>query len=222
MYAVGQIADILAFRAHLVPVGEDQLPHIELTREVARRFNIAYCGVDPHAEDADHEKLGGAFPVPEGKVGRVAKLMGIDGSPKMSKSLGNTIFLSDTPKQVRKKCNKIYTGRQSAADPGVIEGNPLWQYHDAFNPDEAEVAEMKALYRDGKIGDGDCKKRLAECLNELLEPMRQRRAELEADPDRVMDVLRTGTRKANDVAEDTLWRAKEAMKYDFFPRALKL
>lgn len=221
MYPVGQVADILAFRAAAVPVGEDQVPHIEMTRELARRFNITYCGVDPKAEDADHA-MRGVFPVPAAMVGRVARLIGTDGKNKMSKSLDNAIFLSDSPKQVQQKCAKIFTGRMSATDPGVIEGNPLWQYHDVFNPNQAQVAEMKDRYRAGKIGDGDCKKRLAEVVNAFLDPIRQRRAQLEADPGRVLQVLHDGTARANAVAEETLWLAKQAMKFDFFPRKLDL
>ena len=121
LYAVGQTADILAFRAHGVPVGEDQVPHIELTREVARRFNQMYCGVSDQAEDDDHEKLGGVFPVPRADVGRVGRLVGTDGKEKMSKSLNNAIFITDTAKQIKKKLGKLYTGRQSANDPGDTE-----------------------------------------------------------------------------------------------------
>ncbi len=221
MYPVGQVADILAFRPAYVPVGEDQVPHIEMCRELARRFNITYCGIDPQAGDEEHAKKG-VFPVPEVKVGRVARLVGIDGSAKMSKSLGNAILLSDDAKTVQKKCNKIFTGRQNPTDPGKIEGNPLWDYHTIFNPNKDEVAQMKALYREGKIGDGECKKRLAEVLNAMLEPIRQRRAGLEAHPDRVLEILRDGTARANAVAEETLWSAKKAMHFDFFPRDLRL
>lgn len=221
MYPVGQVADILAFRPEAVPVGEDQVPHIEMTRELARRFNITYCGVDPKLDDPAHAHKG-VFPVPEVIVGRIARLMGIDGKNKMSKSLGNAILLSDDAKTVQKKCNRIFTGRMNPTDPGVIEGNPLWQYFDAFDPNKAEVAELKDRYRQGKIGDGECKKRLAEVLNLMLEPIRQRRAALEADPTRVLEVLREGTRRANQVAEETLWMAKKAMKFDFFPRDLRL
>ena len=221
MYPVGQMADILAFRPAVVPVGQDQVPHIEMTREIARRFNNLYCGVDPQAGDEEHAKKG-VFPIPAAPVGRVARLIGTDGKNKMSKSLNNAIFLSDTPKQVQKKCNRIFTGRMSATDPGVIEGNPLWIYHDAFNPDKAQVEDMKERYRDGKVGDGECKKWLAQILNTMLEPMRQRRAELEGNPDRVMTTLQEGTRRANAVAEETLWLAKEAMHFDFFSRKLDI
>jgi tryptophanyl-tRNA synthetase len=222
MYPVGQVADILAFRPQAVPVGEDQVPHIEMCRELARRFNVQYCGVNPKAEDSQHLAQGGVFPVPEAKVGRIARLTGIDGKNKMSKSLGNAIFLSDSPKEVQKKCNRIFTGRMNATDPGQVECNPLFEYFDAFHRDGAEVAELKQKYREGKIGDGDVKKRLAEALNAFLEPMRQRRAELERDPERVKRVLRDGTARANGVAEQTLLEAKRAMKYDFFSRELSL
>lgn len=219
LYPIGQAADILAFRPGVVPVGEDQVPHIEMTREIARKFNTTYCGVDPQAEDAVHGEAG-VFPVPEVLVGRVGRLVGTDGKHKMSKALDNAIYLSDPPKQVKKKCNKIFTGRMAATDPGVIEGNPLWAYHDAFNPDKAEVKDMKQRYRAGSVGDGDCKKRLAEILIALLEPMQQRRAELEADPDRVRQVLHEGTARANALTEETLCQAKQAMKFDFFPRQM--
>lgn len=219
MYPVGQVADILAFRPMSVPVGQDQVPHIEMTREIARRFNVLYCGVDPQAGDEEHNKKG-VFPIPDAPVGRVARLLGIDGKNKMSKSLNNAIFLSDSPKEVQKKCNQIFTGRMSATDRGTIEGNPLWMLHDAFNPNKGEVEEMKNLYREGKIGDGECKKRLAEVLNEFLEPMRQRRAGL--DVETVTEVLREGTARANVVAEETLWQAKRAMKFDFFARPRRL
>ncbi len=221
MYPVGQVADILAFRPQAVPVGQDQVPHVEMTREIARRFNIVYCGIDPQAQDTAHGQKG-VFPVPKAMVGRVARLSGIDGKNKMSKSLGNAVFLSDSPKQVQKKCNRIYTGRMNADDPGVIEGNPLWEYHDVFNPDKDQVCDLKERYRQGKVGDGECKRRLAEVINAFLDPIRQRRHELEADPDRVMQVLFDGTCRANAVAEQTLWRAKQAMKFDFFRRQINL
>ncbi|MBL1217128.1 MAG: tryptophan--tRNA ligase [Planctomycetes bacterium] len=220
LYAVGQTADILTFRPEAVPVGEDQVPHIEMTREVARRFNQVFCGVSDQVADEDHLDKGGLFPVPRADVGRVARLVGTDGTNKMSKSLNNAIFLSDTAKQVQKKVNKLYTGRQSPTDPGD-PNNVLFQYHDAFNPDTARVAEMRELYAAGGIGDGDVKKELGAAINTLLEPMRQRRAEYEGQDDRVLDILRDGTARANAVAEETLHRAKQAMKVDLGPRSLK-
>lgn len=221
MYPVGQIADVLAFRPDSVPVGEDQLPNIEMAREIARRFNVQFCDIDPQASDSEHAAKG-VFPIPDAPIGRVARLVGIDGKNKMSKSLANAIFLSDDAKTVGKKCNRIFTGRMSASDRGTIKGNPLWQYHDAFNPDRAEVDDMKDRYVRGAIGDGDCKKRLGEVLNTMLEPMRQRRAELESDPQQVLEILHHGTQRANAVAEETLWKAKEAMRMNFFARDLTL
>ena len=232
LYAVGQCADILAFRPALVPVGEDQLPHLEMTREVARRFNQLYCGVDPHTEDGDHVKAGGLFPVIEPKLGRVKRLVGTgapgpDGRlPKMSKSLGNAIFLCDDAETVRKKVMGMYTDpkRLRATDPGNDDPaqNPLWAFHETFNPDGAWVAEHRELYRQGKVGDVPIKRKLVEVLNMLIEPIRTRRKQFETRPDDVLDVLRDGTRRANEAAEETLTLAKKAMKQDYFTRTLAL
>ncbi|MEX2672463.1 MAG: tryptophan--tRNA ligase [Phycisphaeraceae bacterium] len=220
LYPVGQIADILAFKPAFVPVGEDQIPHIEMTREIARRFNQVYCGIKGGVPDEQHLEKGGVFPIPDYKLGRVSRLTGIDGVNKMSKSLNNAIFLSDTAKQVQKKCNKIFTGRGSLDDPPVLEGNTVFEYHATFNPDKDRVAELRERYAAGKVGDGQVKKELGEVINAFLDPIRERRAELtEAD---VIDVLRTGTARANEAAEATLHQAKQAMKYDFFARDLKL
>ena len=224
MYAVGQCADILAFRPELVPVGEDQVAHIEMCREVARRFNVQYCGVDPKTEDGDFVKAGGLFPIPAAKVGRVARLVGTDGVNKMSKSLGNAIFLSDTPKQVKKKIGAMYPGQSRNPDePGNPDINPVFQYADAFIKDEAAVAEMRDRYRRGdNIGDGHVKAAVIDAINELLEPMRARRAEFEkpGGDDAVIEIIRAGTKRANEVAEETLYRAKEAMRLDFGRRSL--
>ncbi len=220
LYPVGQIADILAFRPAFVPVGEDQVPHIEMTREIARRFNQYYCGVKGEMSDDQHVTKGGLFPIPEAKVGRIARLTGTDGVNKMSKSLNNSIELKDTPKQVQKKCNKIYTGRADPTSPGVIEGNTLFEYHDAFNLNKERVAELKELYAGGKIGDGDVKKELGQAINMLLDPIREKRATITDDD--AIDVLKAGTAKANKIAEETLYMAKEAMRFDFFERELQL
>src|SRR5690606_30484626 len=221
MYAVGQCADILAFRPASVPVGEDQVAHIEMCREVARRFNQVYRGVDPKTEDADYVKAGGLFPIPAALVGRVARLAGIDGVHKMSKSLGNAIFLSDAPKDVQKKVNKIYTGRQSPTEPGNPD-NALMQYVDAFLPAE-RAAELKARYAAGdNIGDGHVKAEVGAAINDLLEPMRARRARYEGPDgdDLVIDIIRRGTARANQIAEETLYEAKKAMRLDFGARTL--
>ncbi len=223
MYAVGQCADILAFRPELVPVGEDQVAHIEMCREVARRFDIVYCGVDSHAEDKDFVAQGGVFPVPEALVGRIGRLVGLDGVQKMSKSLGNAIFLADDPKTVQKKVNKIFTGRQSPTEPGDIN-NALFQFVRAFIPDEARVKELEDLYaRGADIGDGHIKQEVGAAINTLLEPIRARRAELEGPKGeaRVLEILKAHTEKANAVAEETLWKAKEAMGLGFFRRELR-
>jgi len=220
LYAVGQTSDILTFRPVGVPVGEDQVPHLELTREVARRFNQVFCGVPTDIEDDDHVKHGGVFPIPRADVGRVGRLVGIDGVNKMSKSLGNAVFISDTPKEVEKKIMKIFTGRQSATEPGDVN-NALFQWVDAFIDDPARVAELKDRYARGDdIGDGHVKKELAEHVNTLLQPMRERRATLEGKDDLVLDVLKRGCARANETAEQTLEMARKAAGLHFFPRRL--
>jgi tryptophanyl-tRNA synthetase len=230
MYAVGQCADILAFRPALVPVGEDQLPHLELTREVARRFDQMYCGVNAQTEDKDYLARGGLFPVIEAKLGRVTRLVGT-GAPgadgrllKMSKSLNNAIFLADDADTVQKKVMGMYTDpkRLRATDPGTVENNPLWIFHETFNPDKAWIAEQQDAYRNGKVGDVVIKRRLVEVLNTLLEPIRARRKHFEQRPAEVLDALRTGTRQANVIAEETLQLAKAAMKQDYFKRELSI
>jgi tryptophanyl-tRNA synthetase len=223
LYAVGQCADILAFRPAVVPVGEDQLPHLEMTREVARRFDQLYCGVDPQTPDQNYPAAGGLFPVIEPKLGRVRRLVGT-GAPgpdgklqKMSKSLDNAIFLSDDADSVKKKVMGMYTDpkRIRATDPGTVEDNPLWIFHETFNPDKAWVAEQEQAYRQGKVGDVEIKRKLVEILNALLEPIRARRRRYEQRPDDVIDALRQGTRRANQVAEETLYLAKQAMQQDY-------
>ena len=230
MYAVGQCADILAFRPQLVPVGEDQEAHIEMCRDVALKFNQLYCGVGNRVPAEEHEKAGGVFPIPRAKIGRIARLVGLDGKQKMSKSLNNAIFLYDTAKDVQKKINKITTGRQSPTEPGDVN-NILMQYVDAFignaNPDRA--AEIKRRYAAGdNIGDGHVKAELGEAINALLEPMRQRRARMEEPPqpgkpggeEIVLDVIRRGIKKANVVAEETLAMAKKGMGLGFGGRVV--
>jgi tryptophanyl-tRNA synthetase len=230
LYTVGQCADILAFRPALVPVGEDQLAHLEMSREVARRFDQIYCGVDPHTEDKDYVARGGLFPVIEPKLGRVRRLVGTGGPgpngelQKMSKSLDNAIFLSDGADAVQKKVMGMYTDpkRIRATDPGTVENNPLWIFHETFNPDKAWVAEQQEAYRAGKVGDVVIKRRLVEVLNTLIEPIRSRRKHFEARQGEVLDALRAGTARANVLAEETLALAKKAMKQDYFGRSLKI
>jgi len=226
MYAVGQCADILAFRPELVPVGEDQEAHIEMCRDVAAKFNQLYCGVNNRVPPEDHAKAGGLFPVPRAKIGRVARLVGIDGVQKMSKSLGNAIYLYDDPKTVQKKINKITTGRQSPTEPGNPD-NVLMQYVDAFighgEEGKKRADEIKRRYAAGdNLGDGHVKQELGEAINKLLEPMRTRRAKLDGPEGdaKVQEVIRRGVVKANTLAEETLYLAKKAMKLDFGRRTL--
>ena len=201
-YPVLQAADILMVRAHLVPVGEDQASHIEVTREIAQRFNRLYLTV---------------FPIPEILIGEVASLPGIDGKMKMSKSMDNAIFLSDDPETVAQKVNRMYTDprRIHASDPGRVEGNPLFIYHEAFNPDTDEIEELKGLYRKGGIGDVEVKSRLTRLLNDFLDPIREQRAFFAHQDHIVEDILQQGTKCARREAIQTLELAKAAMGLDF-------
>lgn len=224
LYPVGQVADILVFRPEVVPVGEDQVPHLEMAREVARRFNQLYCGVDSHTEDKDYLKAGGLFPIIEAKLGRAKRLVGLGGPDdngnllKMSKSLNNAIHLSDDADTIKKKVMSMYTDpkRLKPTDKGTTENNPLWIFHETFNPDKAWVEESMQKYRDGAIGDVECKRKLIDVLVALIEPMQQKRLELEKDLTHVQAVLRDGTEKANSVANETLQLAKEAMKQIYY------
>lgn len=221
LYAVGQCADILAFRPLYVPVGEDQVPHIEMCRFVAGKFNQVYCDVNNRTPEEEHVSAGGVFPIPKALVGRIARLPGIDGRQKMSKSLGNAIFLSDSAAEVKKKVGKIYTGRQSPTDPGDPE-NALMQFVDAFIKGE-RAEEIKNRYKRGdNIGDGHIKAELADAINALLDPIRARRTKYEkpGGDDLVIDIIKAGTKRANTLAEETLWRAKEKMRLGFFRRSV--
>jgi tryptophanyl-tRNA synthetase len=205
-YPVLQAADILMVRGEVVPVGKDQMSHIELTREVARRFNQLYTPV---------------FPEPEYLASRFPVLPGTDGKPKMSKSVGNTIMLSDDAETVRKKVMSMYTDptRLRATDPGHVKGNPVFTYHDAFNPNHEEVQDLKARYVKGRVGDVEVKQKLVAALNAFLDPIRERRAEYERQPSVVEDILAEGSRRARAEARETLHLAREAMGLDYFPRA---
>jgi len=198
-YPVLQAADILMVRSHLVPVGKDQASHLEVTREIATRFNSLY---------------GEVFPIPQTMIGEVPTLMGTDGKAKMSKSLDNAIYLSDDAETVTKKVMRMYTDptRLRATDPGHVEGNPVFQYHHAFNDNKAEVAELKERYTQGTVGDVEVKKRLAEALNRFLDPIRERRKTAEHEPGKIEQLLRTGSQRAQKEARETLLLAKKAMK----------
>ncbi|MGH2600779.1 MAG: tryptophan--tRNA ligase [Dehalococcoidia bacterium] len=192
IYPVMQVANILLPRAHLVPVGEDQLPHIEMTREVARRFN----------REAEAE----IFPEPEGLLTEFPRLLGTDGNAKMSKSRGNSIELKDSAEVVTKKVMGMYTDptRLRATDPGHVEGNPVFMFHDAFNPDRAEVEDLKDRYRTGRVGDVEVKRKLAAALNTFLDPIRERRAYYEARPNLVREALAKGAEEGRRSARITM------------------
>lgn len=202
-YPVMQTSNILLPRAHLVPVGEDQLPHIEMTRELARRFNRQFKEV---------------FPEPQGLVGRVARLVGLDGQAKMSKSLGNTIDLKDSAETVVQKVRGMYTDptRLRATDPGHVEGNPVFMYHDAFNPNKEEVDDLKQRYLAGKVGDVEVKTRLATAINNLLDPIRERRAYYEAHMSEVRDALARGSAEGRKIGAETMEMVKDAMQINYF------
>lgn len=197
-YPVLQAADILLPRAHIVPVGKDNEAHVEVTREIARRFNNLY---------------GEVFPVPDVLVGEVETLVGTDGQAKMSKSLNNAIFLSDDEKTVNQKVMSMYTdpNRIRADIPGQVEGNPVFIYHDSFNPNLDEVNDLKERYLKGKVGDVEVKKKLAKAINDFLDPMRERRSQYEANPALVEEILVDGTRRAQRIASETVGMVREAM-----------
>ncbi len=197
-YPVLQAADILGPRAHLVPVGKDNESHVEVTREIARRFNNLY---------------GEVFPEPEPLIGDVPTLVGTDGNAKMSKSLGNCIYLSDDAQTVCKKVKKMYTDpkRISADVPGTVEGNPVFIYHDVFNPDKEQVEEFKQRYREGRIGDVEVKEALAEAINNFLAPMRERYQEIAEDNGLIDQIIIDGTEKVRTYFVETLREMKKAM-----------
>ncbi len=198
-YPLLQTADVAMYDAQFVPVGEDQVAHLELAREVVRRFNKFF---------------GDVLVEPQPLLTTFGRLPGLDGDKKMSKSLGNTIHLSDTEDEVRKKVRQMYTDpkRIRADIPGTVEGNPVFVYHDAFNPNAEEVEDLKARYRAGKVGDVEVKTKLADALNAYLEPIRQRRAAVLAKPGHLREVLFEGSKRARSVAAGTMDRVREAMK----------
>ena len=201
-YPLLQTADVAIYDARFVPVGEDQVAHLELAREVVRRFNKFF---------------GAVLVEPQPLLTPFGRLPGLDGDKKMSKSLGNTIHLSDTADDVVKKVRQMYTDpkRVRADTPGTVEGNPVFVYHDAFNPDAAEVDDLKARYRAGKVGDVEVKTKLASALNAHLDPIRERRAAALAKPGYLRDVLFEGSKRARVVAAETMGRVRDAMKVSY-------
>lgn len=198
-YPVAQAADITAFKATVVPVGEDQIPMIEQTNEIVRRVN-RQIGQD-------------LLPECKALLSNMARLPGFDGKAKMSKSLGNTIVLNASDKDIKKAVNAMYTdpNHLRIEDPGQVEGNIVFTYLDAFDPNKEEVEELKAHYRRGGLGDGTVKKRLEGALKELITPIRERREELAKDPDYIMDVLRQGTDKCRIITQQTLDEVKDGL-----------
>lgn len=197
-YPVLQAADILMVKANLVPVGKDQESHVEVTREIADTFNRTY---------------GEVFPIPKALIGEGGTLVGTDGQAKMSKSIGNCIYLSDDEETVNKKVRGMYTDptRIKATDPGKVEGNPVFIYHDAFNENKAEVEDLKNRYKQGTVGDVEVKTKLALALNKFLTPIRERRAEFEGKFDLIDGIIEEGSRKASLEAQKTLDEVLSAM-----------
>jgi tryptophanyl-tRNA synthetase len=210
-YPLLQTADVALYDAQFVPVGEDQVAHLELAREVVRRFNNIFGGGNPAGGGGNNDILVEPRPRVSKDFGR---LPGLDGGKKMSKSIGNTIHLSDTPEEVTRKVMQMYTdpARVRADIPGTVEGNPVFTYHDAFNPNTAEVDDLKARYRAGKVGDVEVKRKLAAALNAHLDPIRERRAAVLAKPDHLKQILFDGSKQARKVAMGTMERVREAMK----------
>ncbi|MFV8256477.1 tryptophan--tRNA ligase [Bdellovibrio bacteriovorus] len=198
-YPVSQAADILGFKANLVPAGEDQNPMIEQTNEIAQRFN--------HIYKTDFFK-----PV-KGMPGVAGRLPGIDGKAKMSKSLGNAIYLSDTADVIKKKVQKMYTdpGHLKIEDPGKVEGNVVFSFLDVFDPRKDEVAALKEHYQRGGLGDGTLKVRLTEVLNTIIAPMRERREQYAQDPQAVLKICKEGSLKAQEKTRQTLKEMKAIM-----------
>jgi tryptophanyl-tRNA synthetase len=200
-YPVLQTADIVMYNANYVPVGEDQVAHLELTREIVRRFHTFY---------------GELFVEPQPLLTKFPRLPGID-NRKMSKSYNNAIDLADDEEMVRKKVMQMYTDpkRVRADIPGTVEGNPVFMYHDAFNPNTAEVEDLKSRYREGKVGDVEVKKKLAAALNAYMDPIRARRADVLAKPETLREILHEGSRKARGVAAETMERVRAAVKLSY-------
>ncbi len=201
-YPLLQTADVAIYDATFVPVGDDQVAHLELARESVRRFNNFY---------------GDVLVEPQPMLTKFSRLPGLDGDKKMSKSLGNTIHLSDSAADVMKKVRSMYTDpkRVRADIPGTVEGNPVFIYHDAFNPNVDEVNDLKERYRAGKVGDVEVKTKLANALNAHLEPIRERRAALLSNPDTIRDILHAGSARARAVAVETMARVRDAMKLSY-------
>jgi tryptophanyl-tRNA synthetase len=204
LYPMMEVANILLFRAHLVPVGEDQLPHIELARETARRFN---------------RDFGAIFPEPEALLGRVPRLVGTDGTAKMSKSRGNTIDLRDSAEMVVRKVRAMYAGPpRGAREPGTVAENPVFSYLDAFDHDAAQVMDLKERYERTGVSNKELKDRLTRVINALLEPMRERRARYHSNVSLMREALQHGTQRGRTIAQETMEMVRDALDLDYFAK----
>lgn len=203
MHPINQAADILAFQARVVPAGEDQSPMIEQTNEIVEKFNRLY---------------GPVFEKVSMLASHTPRLMGIDGKAKMSKSLGNAIYLSDSKHDIEKKVMEMYTDPEhiKATDPGHVEGNVVFSYLDVFDPRHEEVAALKEQYRTGGLGDVTIKKRLIEVLETIIAPIREKRETYAKDPAQVMRMLEEGTKRAREVAAQTMAQVKNAIGINYF------
>lgn len=206
-YPVSQAADIAIFKAHIVPVGEDQIPHMELARKIVRRFNELYRPV---------------LVEPQTLVGEVPRLMGLDGKAKMSKSLNNAIYLADSREEIWDKVREAVTdpARIRKNDPGHPEICSVFAYHQVFNRNEVEEIEQDC--RQGAIGCVACKKKLTACIDQLLEPMRERRVQYTNHPERVREILAEGTRRAQKIARETILEVKDAMNINYLDESINL
>lgn len=199
-YPVLMAADILSIRGDLVPVGKDQKAHVEFARDIAQKFN---------------DTFGQAFVVPDVLIGDLPTLPGTDGKTKMGKSLGNAIFLTDSSEKVKEKVMKMYTdpNRIRPTDPGNVEGNPVFVYHEAFNKNKGEMEDLKERYKEGKVGDVEVKEKLAVAINKFLDPIRERRAKYEQNSELIGEILEKGSERARKEAQKTLKEVKKVMGF---------
>jgi tryptophanyl-tRNA synthetase len=203
VYPVSQAADILFCGGNIVPVGDDQLPVLEQANEIVEKFNSIY---------------GRTFSKIKPEISKTPRLIGIDGNAKASKSLGNAIYLSDSPEEIKRKVMMMYTdpGHAHVAEPGKVKGNVVFAYLDVFDTDVTEVKKLKKQYEDGGLGDVVIKERLIDILEGVISPIRTRREALKKDPDRIMKILQEGTEKTRIVARETMAKVREALKINYF------
>ena len=202
-YPVSQAADITAFMADLVPVGEDQAPMLEQTIEIVKKFNNIY---------------GDILKIPKIYISDVPRLVGLDGKSKMSKSIGNTINFSDSTDTIKKKIMSMYTvpNRIHKNDPGKVEGNPVFIYHNIFNHNKEEIKDLESRYRTGSVGDIEVKEKLFQAIEAFISPIRERRSSLDGKDKYLYDILRSGTERGKSIASKTLYNVKNSIDLNFF------